>query len=174
MSRTRQTTTQYMNICQYAHTSVCYTVLTSTRWHALSLPATAVCVLCFCFLRLFAALLIQLTWDKKKQTTTKSRQGAHSKRRVRCETCMCIMLRRRGHGIITLQWPASSACDLSLSIYFRSPFSCCGDNSTKAYTQTNTNCRQAKEHEGQTANISHLTRPAEPCARNHPSLTASS
>ena len=28
-----------------------------------------VCVLCFCFLRLFAASLIQLTWDKKKQTT---------------------------------------------------------------------------------------------------------
>ena len=32
-------------------------MLISTRWHALSLPPTAVvCVLCFCFLRLFAAL----------------------------------------------------------------------------------------------------------------------
>ena len=75
---------------------------------------------------------------------------------------MYIMLRLCEHGmvdrIITLQWPASSACDLSLSIYFRSPFSCCGDNSTKAYTQTNTNCRQAKEHEGQTADISHTPR----------------
>ena len=160
---------QYINIFQYAHTLL-YVILC---WQA---QDGMLCLyrppLSACFVSAF--LLIQLTWDKKKQTTTKSRQEAHSKKRVRCGTCMCVMLRCCEHGIITLQWPASSACDLSLSIYFRSPFSCCGDNSTKAYTQTNTNCRHAKEHEGQTADISHLTRPAEPCARNHPSLTASS
>ena len=120
------------------------------------------CRCCLCALFLLSAALCCLAHkadlEKKKQTTTKSRQEAHSKKRVRCGTCMCVMLRCCEHGIITLQWPASSACDLSLSIYFRSPFSCCGDNSTKAYTQTNTNCRQAKEHEGQTADISHTSR----------------
>ena len=34
------------------------------------------------------------------------------------------------------------------------PFFCCQDNSTKAYTQIHTNCRQGKEHEDQTDNTS--------------------
>ena len=71
---------------------------------------------------------------------------------------MYIMLRLCEHGmvdrIITLQWPASSVCILSLSIDCGSPFFCCEDNSTKPYTQIHTNCRQGKEHEDQTDNTS--------------------
>ena len=151
-----------MLYCADKHKMACF-VFTAYRCcqRALFLLSAALCCLAH------TADLRQEVRRSRRQPKAVKEQGAHSKRRVRCGTCTCIMLRRCEHGAITLQWPASSACVLSLSIYFCSTFSCCGDNSTKAYTQTNTNCRQAKEHEGQTADILHLTRPAEPCARNH-------
>ena len=156
-----------MLYCADKHKMACF-VFTGYRCclRALFLLSAALC----CFAH--TADLRQEEADDNQKQARSTLQKTRSMRNM--YHGMCTMLRRRWHGIITLQWPVSSACDLSLSIYFRSPFSCCGDNSTKAYTQTNTNCRQVKEHEGQTADILHLTRPTEPCARNHPSLPASS
>ena len=117
-----------------------------------------VCVLCFCFLRLFAASLIQLTWDKKKQTTiTKIHR---------------IQDMHVHHAATLWAWyhhTASSVCILSLSIDCCSPFFCCEDNSTKPHTQIHTHCRQAKGRAGhcRTGNISPQTASAEPCAHNH-------
>ena len=136
-----------MLYCADKHKMACF-VFTAYRCclRALFLLSAALCCLAHT-----ADLRQEEADDNQKQT-----RSTLQKTRPMRDTC--IMLRRCEHGAITLQWPASSACDLSLSIYFCSPFSCCGDNSTKAYTQTNTNCRQAKEHEGQTADISHTSR----------------
>ena len=70
------------------------------------------CCLCALFLLSEALCCLAHKADlaKKKQTTTKSRQGAQSKRCTRWRTCTCIMLRLCQQGIITLRWPASSVC----------------------------------------------------------------
>ena len=72
------------------------------------------CRCCLCALFLLSAALCCLAHkadlEKKKQTTTKSRQGAQSKRCTRWRTCTCIMLRLCQQGVITLRWPASSVC----------------------------------------------------------------
>ena len=127
----------------YAHTSVCYTVLTSTRWHASSLsPAAVVCVLCFCFLQLCAALLIKLIQRRRSRRQPKAdkehnQNDAPDEEHARASCCDFV---NKG----------SSRCDdqrapfapFSINLL---PFFCCQDNSTKAYTQIHTNCRQGKE-----------------------------
>jgi len=76
---------------------------------------------------------------------------------------MCIMLRRCGHGIITLQWPASSVCILSLSIDCCSPFfvvKTTARSPTRKYTQIVDRPKDVQVEQA----TSHLTRPLQSLA----------
>ena len=153
-------------------------MLISTRWHALSLPpAAVVCVLCFCFLLSAALCCLAHTADlRQEEADDNQKQTRSTLQKTRPMRNMYVH-----HAATSWAWyhHATVASELRLRSFSINllPFSVL--------------LLWRQQHEGLHANkhklsigqrtwrsgsrhLTHLTRPAEPCARNHPSLTASS
>ena len=76
---------------------------------------------------------------------------------------MCIMLRLCEHGIITQQAPSASFLYQLTAVLRSFVVKTTARRSTRKYTQIVDRSKDVQVKQA----TSHLTRPAEPCARNH-------